>query len=151
MKNFKTHIQIEVKTPQEDHTLQVLESTQEGMQNDKTTTQHPTIIPTRLLPKHKRLKHNTQDIVRAIGCKRNSRGYLVEDTIYKGRRRLQLIEFKYFIDINALDAINNMQTIYEPLKQAVIQYTKRRLRVQITLIIISITCNFHTRTLAEIA
>jgi hypothetical protein len=75
-------------TPQEDTTLQALEATHDGLQNDKEKTQHPTIIPTDMLPKHKRPKHHKPAIIRAIGYKWNTKGQLVEDTTYKGRRCL---------------------------------------------------------------
>jgi len=54
IKDFKTQTQIEMITPQEDTTLQALDDTRKGLQNDKMKTEHPTIIPTDLLPKHKR-------------------------------------------------------------------------------------------------
>jgi hypothetical protein len=57
IKNFKTQMKKEMTTPQEDTTLQALEATQEGLQNHKAKTQHPTIIPTDQLPKHKRPQH----------------------------------------------------------------------------------------------
>jgi hypothetical protein len=139
-------------TPQEDTTLQALEATHEGLQNDKEKTQHPTIIPTDLLPKQKRPKHHKPDIIRANGCKWSTKGQLVEDTTYKGRRCLQLIECKYSTNTNTLDTITNIHDIYEPLKQATMRHNKKkRLTVQISPIVISKTGNFHTRTLAEIA
>ena len=51
IKNFKSQTKIEMTTSQEDTTLQTLEATHEGLQNDKEKSQHPTIIPTNLLPK----------------------------------------------------------------------------------------------------
>ena len=59
VKDFQTQMKIEMTTPQEDTTIQALEDAQEGLQNDKKKTQHPTIIPTALLPKHKRPQHYT--------------------------------------------------------------------------------------------
>ena len=50
VKDFKTQMKIYMTTPQEDTTLQALEASQEGLQNDKEKTQHPTIIPTNLPP-----------------------------------------------------------------------------------------------------
>jgi hypothetical protein len=148
VKKFKTQIKTEMKTPQEDTTLQALEATHEGLQNDKEKTQHPTITPTNLLPTHKRPQHYKADIIRA----RNTQGQSVEDTTYKGRRCLQLIECKYSTDNNTLDTITNIHNIYEPLKQTIVRHDpKKRLMVQIIPIVISITGNFHTRTLAEIA
>ncbi len=67
-------------TPQDDTTLQALEATQEGLQNDKLKTQHPTIIPTDLLPKHKRPQYHKPYLIKAIGYTRNNQGQLVEDT-----------------------------------------------------------------------
>ena len=80
------------------------------------------------------------------------KGQLVEDTTYKGRRCLQLIECKYFTDSNILDTIANIHNIYEPLKQVIMRHNKKkRIQVQIIPIVISRTSNFHTNTLAEIA
>jgi len=152
IKDFKTHMKIEMTTPQEDTTLQALEATREGLQNDKAKTQHPTILPTDLLPKHKRPQHHKPDIIRAIGYTRNTKGQMVEDITYKGRRCLQLIECKYSTNINTLDTITNIHNIYEPLKHAMMRHNRnKRLQVQIIPIVISRTGNFHTRTLAEIA
>ena len=78
-------------TPQEVTTLQALKANQEWLQNDKAKIQHPTIIPTDLLPKNKRPQHHKLDIIRAIGYTRNTQGQLVEDRTYKRRRCLQLI------------------------------------------------------------
>ena len=85
VKDFKTQTKIEMTTPQKDKTLQALEATHEGLQNDKETTQHPTIILTNIIPKPKRPKHHKPDIIRAIGYKLNTKGQLVEDPTYKGR------------------------------------------------------------------
>ena len=74
LKDFRTQTKIEMPTPQNDTLLQALEATYEGLQNDKEKTQHPTIIPTNLLPKHKRPKHHKPDIIRAIGYKWNTKG-----------------------------------------------------------------------------
>ena len=140
-------------TPQIDPALAALEATSEGLQNNKERTQlPPTIIPTTLLPKHKRPKHYKPDIIRAIGYQWNTKGQIVEDTSYKGRRCLQLIECKYSTDSNILDTITNIHNIYEPLKQAIMRHNrKQRIQVQIIPIVISRTGNFHTKTLAEIA
>jgi hypothetical protein len=152
VKDFTTQTKIEITTPQNDLSLQALEATNEGLQDDKEKSQHPTIIPTTLLPKHKRPKHYKPDIIRAIGYQMNSNGQLVEDLTYKGRRCLQLIECKYSTDSNLLDTITNIHNIYEPLKQAIMRHNrKKRLQVQIIPIVISRTGNFHTQTLAEIA
>ena len=83
VKDFKAQTKIEMTTPQNDTTLQALEATHEGLQNDKEKTQHSTIIPTNLLPKHKRPKHHKSDMIRAIGYKWSTQGQLVEDLTYK--------------------------------------------------------------------
>jgi hypothetical protein len=49
------------------------------------------------------------------------------------------------------DNIDNMHTIYATLRQAIQQHKKGRLQVEIIPIVISMTCNLNTRTLAEIA
>jgi hypothetical protein len=61
VKDFKTQTKKEMTTPQNDSSLQALEATNEGLQNDKEKSQHPTIIPTNILPKHKRPKHYTSN------------------------------------------------------------------------------------------
>jgi hypothetical protein len=48
IKDFKKPIKIEVTTPHEDHFIHALEDIQEGIQNNKTSIRHPTIIPTRV-------------------------------------------------------------------------------------------------------
>jgi hypothetical protein len=83
-------------------------------------TQHLTIIPTDLLPKHKRSQHQKPVIIEVIRYKRNFQGQLVEDITYKGRKCLQLIEYKYAAGNNTLNTINHIHNIYEPLKQAII-------------------------------
>ena len=59
-------------TPQENTTLKALDAIQEGLQTDKAKTQHPAIIPTDLLPKHKRPQYYKPDITRAIRYTRNT-------------------------------------------------------------------------------
>jgi len=127
IKDFKIQMKIEMTTPQEDTTLQALEAAQEGLQNDKAKTQHPTIITTDLLPKHKRPQHHKPDIIRAIGYTRNAQEQLVDDTTYKGRRCLQLIECKHSTGNNILDTITNIHSIYEQLKQAIMRHNKRKI------------------------
>jgi hypothetical protein len=78
VKDFKTRTRIETNTTQDDHTLQSIEATQEGLQNDKANTKHPIIIPNIILPKHKRPKHHKPDLIKAIGYSINSRGVLVK-------------------------------------------------------------------------
>ena len=152
VKDFKAQMQKEMTKSQEDITTQVVEATHEGLQNDKEKTQHPTIIPTNLLSKRKRSHHHKPGITRVIGYKWNTIGKLVEDTAYKGRRCLQLIECKYSTDSNTLDTITNIHNIYEPLKRATMRHNRKTiLQVQIIPIVIRKTGNFHTRTLAEIA
>ena len=57
----------------------------ERLQNDKTTIKHSTLIPSRLLTKHKRPHHHKPDIRRAIRYKRNARGHLANGNTYKVR------------------------------------------------------------------
>jgi len=129
VKDFKTQTKLDMKTPQEDTTLQAMEATHVGLQNDKEKAQHPTIRPTDLLPKQKSPKHHKPDIIRAIGYKWNTKGQLVEDTTYKGRRCLKLIECKYSTDTNTLDTITNIHTIYDPLKQAIMRHNRKKILV----------------------
>ncbi len=91
VKDFKTQTLVETIQAQEDHTPQALEAKEEGLQNDKKQTKHPTIIPNNILPKRKRPKHHKPDIIRAIGYIINSEGALVADPAYRGRRSLQII------------------------------------------------------------
>ena len=77
---------------------------------------YPTIISNTIIPKHKRPKHHKPDIIRATWYSINRRSTLVADPTYKGRRDLQLIEFKYSTYINISDIIEHIHTIYTPLK-----------------------------------
>ena len=122
VRDFKSQMHIETVTTQEDQTLQSTEPTQEGLQNDKANINHPTNIPNTILPEHKRPKHNKPDIIRAIGYRVNSQCALVEDTTYRERKRLQLIECKYSTDSNMSDIIDNICTIYAPLKQSILHH-----------------------------
>ena len=79
VKNSKTQTLLETINTQEDHTLQSIEATQEGLQNDNIHIKHPTIIPNNILPKHRRPKHQKPDIIRAIGYITTSKGALVAD------------------------------------------------------------------------
>jgi len=124
IKDFKTQSQIEMITPQANPNLQAVEAAQEGLQDDKTKTQHPTIVPTDLLPKHKRPHHHKPYIIRTIGYRSKSQEQLLEDATYIGRRCLQLIECKYSTDNNTLDTISNIHNIYAQLKQAIIRHIK---------------------------
>jgi hypothetical protein len=151
VKDFTTQTYLEKTNSQHDPSLQSIDPTQEGLQDDKTHIINPTIIPTNILPNHKRPTHHKPDIIRVVGYKLNSQGMLIEDTTYKGRRYIQIIEGKYSTDSNILETITNIYTIYEPLKQAILQHNRGRLEVEIIPIVISRTGNFHTRTLAELA
>ncbi len=115
IKDFKSQTKIEMTTPQEDTSLRAMEATHEGLQNDKEKSQHPTIIPTKLLPTHIRPQHYKPNIIRGICYTKNKQGHLVEDTTFKGRRCLQLVECKYSTYTNTLDTITNIHNIYEPL------------------------------------
>ena len=103
-----------------------MEATHEELQNDKEKSQHPTITPTNLLPKHKRPQYYKPDIIKAIGYTRNKQGHLVEDPTYKGRRCLQLIECMFSSDTNTLDTITNIHNIYEPLKQTTTRHNRKK-------------------------
>jgi len=72
VKGFKAQTLAETSAPQEDPYLQALEASQEELQDDKATTQLPTIIPNTVLPKHKRPKHHKPDNIRAIGYRKMS-------------------------------------------------------------------------------
>ncbi len=139
MKDFKTQTLLEKIATQEDHTLQSIETTQEGLQNDKIHTKHPTIIPNTILPNHKRPKHHKPDIIRAIGYIINSKGALVADPTYRGRKCLQIIECKYSIVSNILETIEHIHTIYEPLKQAIQLHNNGRIQVEVIPIVIKRT------------
>jgi hypothetical protein len=91
VKDFKTQTLLKTITTQEDYTVHSIVATQEGLQNDKILTKHPTIISNTILLKHNRPKHHKPDIVRAIVYIINSKGALVADPTYKGRRCLQII------------------------------------------------------------
>ena len=67
VKDVKAQTKLEATAPQEDHSLQTLQATQEGLQTDKETIKHPTIVPENILPKHGRPKHDKPDIIKAIG------------------------------------------------------------------------------------
>jgi hypothetical protein len=43
-----------------------------------------------------------------------------------------------------LETINNIHSIYEPLKHAILQHNKGRLPIQVIFVAISKTGNFHT-------
>ena len=126
VKDFTTQTKIEMTTPQNDTTLQALEATTEGLQNDKEKTQHPTIIPTDFLPKHKRPQHYKPDIIRAIGYTRNTQGQRAEDKTCKGKKCLQLIEWKYSTDTNTPYTITNIHNIYEPFKQDIMRHNWKK-------------------------
>ncbi len=151
VKNFKTQTLLETINTQEDHTLQSIEATQEGLQNDKIHIKYPTIIPNNILPKHKRPKHHKPDIIRATGYIITSKGALVADPTYRGRKCLQIIECTYSTDSNILETIEHTHAIYEPLKQAIQLHNNGRIQIEVIPIVISRTRSFHTCTLAEIA
>jgi hypothetical protein len=88
IKDFKAQTKMKTTTPQEDHYLQALETSQEGVHDDKEKSQLPTIIHITLLPKHKRPKHHKPDIIRAIGYRKESQDQLVKETIYKEKKML---------------------------------------------------------------
>jgi hypothetical protein len=73
------------------------------------------------------------------------------DNTYKGRRQLQIIECKYSTDGNITKIIDHIHTIYEPLKNALQTYGTIQADIKIIPIVISRTCTFNVKTLAEIA
>ena len=100
---------------------------------------HPTIIPNNILPKHKKPKHHKPDIKRVMGYMITSKGVLVADPTYRGHKCLQIIECKYSANSNILEAIENIHTIYEPLKQAIQPHNNGRIKVEVIPIVISRT------------
>jgi hypothetical protein len=137
VKDFKAQTHLETSTAQEDQTLQSIEATQEGLQNDNANIKHPTIIPNTILPKHKRPKYHKPDIIRAIGYIINPRGALIADPTYRGQRCLQITECKYSTYSNISDIIEHIHIIYEPLKQAIHLHNNGRIQVEVIPIVIS--------------
>jgi len=109
------------------------------------------MLPHTILPKHKSAKHHKPDLIRDIGYSIHSRGALIKDPIYRGRRCLNLRECKYSTDINISDIIDHIHTIYAPLKKVTQLHNNDRLQAQVIRVVRSKTGNFHTRTFAEIA
>ena len=97
------------------------------------------MIPNTILPKHKRPKHHKPDIIRAIGYSINSRGALVADPTYRGRRCLKLINCKYSTYSHTSDITDHIHTIYSPLKQAIQLHNNGRIQVEVIPIVISRT------------
>ncbi len=79
VRDFTAQALLESHNPQHDPSLQSIEATQEGLQDDKNDTSLPTILPAQLLPKSKKPTHHKLDIIRAIGYTMNKQGILVHD------------------------------------------------------------------------
>jgi hypothetical protein len=123
---------------------------QEGLQDDKQTdgeTHHT--IPGFILPAQHRPKHHRPDLIRVVGYTLGPNGQLIKDHTFRGRRQIQLIEYKYSRDGNITDIIKHIHTIYEPLKQALLTHGKLKADIKIIPIIITKTGTF--KNLAEIA
>lgn len=70
---------------------------------------------------------------------------------YRGRRHVQIIECKYSIDGNIQELIDHTYQLYEPLKGALQMLGSLKADSIIIPIVISRTCTFNVKTLAEIA
>jgi len=103
-----------------------------------------------LHPQHKP-KHRKPDLIRAIGVTLNPQGKQVKDLTYRGQRQIQIIECKYSTDSSMQTIIDHIYDIYEPLRLALQTHGTLKVKIKIILIVISRTCTFHVKTLAEIA
>ena len=134
-----------------DRTDQAGEETMDNEAEEKRDDKYKTILPEYILPKNKRPHHYKPDIVRAVGYYIDpDTGKLKPDPTYKGPRVLQLIECKYATDMDMHEVINHIYTIYDPLKQAILDHGYWNEPIVIIPIVISRTGSFHVKTLAEI-
>ena len=69
----------------------------------------------------------------------------------RGQRQIQIIECKYSADGNIQTIIDHIYDIYFPLRLALQTYGILKAEVKIIAIVLSRTCTFHVKTLAEIA
>ena len=135
-----------------DRTDQAGEETMDKEAEEKRDDKYKTILPEYILPKNKRPHHYKPDMVRAVGYYIDpDTGVLKPDPTYKGPRALQLIECKYATDMDMHEVINHIYTIYDPLKQAILDHGYWNEPIVIIPIVISRTGSFHVKTLAEIA
>ena len=135
-----------------DRTDQAGEETMDNEAEEKRDDKYKTILPEYILPKNKRPHHYKPDIVRAVGYYIDpDTGELKPDPTYTGPRVLQLIECKYATDMDMHEVINHIYTIYDPLKQAILDHGIWNDPIVIIPIVISRTGSFHVKTLAEIA
>jgi hypothetical protein len=86
-----------------------------------------------------------------VGFTLNKHGRLVKDLTYRGRRQIQIIEYKYSTDGNIQTIIEHIYNIYEPLRQALQTYGTLKADIKIIPIVISRAGTFHVKTLAEIS
>jgi hypothetical protein len=86
-----------------------------------------------------------------VGFTLNKQGKLVKDLTYRGRRQIYIIECKYSTDGNIQTIIEQIYEIYKPLRQALQTHGTLKADVKIIPIVISRTCTFHVKTLAEIS
>jgi len=122
---------------------------QEGIQDDKADSNYPQTIPEYILPAQHKPTHHRPELIRAVGYIITPEGRLTKDLTYGGERQLQLMECKYSTDGNILDIIDHIYTIYEPLKLALETRGTIKADIKIIPIVISRTCTFHVKTLAE--
>ena len=88
---------------------QILHPEEEGLKIDKpNTSNQPQTIPDYILPPQHRLTHNRPDLIRAIGYIISSNGQLIPDPTYRGRRQIQIIEYKYSTNGNTQAVINHI-------------------------------------------
>jgi hypothetical protein len=137
--DFSNNI-IDAKEITSPHLQPISHPEQEGLQDDKPdTTELSHTIPEYILPAQHRPTHHRPDHIRAVGYTFGPNGKLIKDPTYKGRRQLQLIECKYSTDGKIQETINNVYTIYEPLKQAIQLYGTLQADIKIIPIVISRT------------
>jgi hypothetical protein len=154
VKDFRTHIKVEIASLKEDQRLPTLTPLEEGLQHDKfSNIYYPNVLPDYILAEENRPQHYKPDIVRAVGFKVDENGILIPDTTYTGRLILQLIECKYSTDSNMQTVIDHIHTLYEPLRQQLLMHATGMYKadIQVIPIVISRTGSFHVKTRAEIA
>ena len=112
---------------------------------------HPQTIPGYILHPQQRPKQHRPDLIRAVSYIINLEGRLITDPTYRGRRQIQIIEYKYSTDDNIEEIIEHMYLLYEPLKTALQTHGGLKADIISIPIVISKTCTFNVRTLVEIA
>jgi hypothetical protein len=141
----------DIDTPPHSHYQDIKHSTQESLQDDKSENpDYPQTMPDYILHPQHRPKHHKPDLIRAVGFTLNKQDKLVKDLTYRGRRQIQIIECKSSADGNIQTIIEHIYEIFQPLRQALQSYGTLKADVKIFPIVISRTCTFHVKTLAEI-